>query len=126
MNDDTVSLQRAISTLAPKDFSSWLTVAAQEGKLAAIQVLLVANADVNYANEEGETPLSFACSNNQFEAAKLLHSHGADVNAKLSSGITPLDVACCWSSPQFRDWLCSVGAIRHGDWDPWPWPPDQA
>lgn len=126
MNDDAAALRRAVSTLSRDESGGWLTLASQNGKLAAIKVLLAANADVNYSTDDGETPLSFACSNNQFEAAKLLHSHGADVNAKLSDGTTPLDVACCWSSPEFRDWLRSVGAVRYGEWDPWPWPPDQA
>jgi ankyrin repeat protein len=105
------------------ELGSWLSLAAAEGSLGCLSVLIKFGADVNYQSEDGESPFSYACANNQLESAKLLHSAGANVNGKLSSGLTPLDCAVCSSSPEFRHWLRSVGGTRTGTYPEWPWPP---
>jgi ankyrin repeat protein len=91
--------------------------------VSRIIALLHAGVDVNARNERGETAFSFACANNSLSAAVLLHSRGADINTVDAGGESPLDWAVCWSSPEFRAWLVSVGAKRHDKrYDPWPWP----
>ena len=92
-----------------------------------VRQLLDAGADVNAANESGETPFSFACANNALQVAQLLYERGANINTVDAGGGSPLDWAVCWSSPEFRAWLKSVGGRRQDDSYPeWPWPPGDA
>jgi ankyrin repeat protein len=92
--------------------------------MARLNALLDDGVDINARNERGETAFSFACANNCLAAARLLHSRGADINSVDTGGGSPLDWAVCQSSPEFREWLISVGGRRHDAcYDPWPWPP---
>ncbi|MGO9464405.1 MAG: ankyrin repeat domain-containing protein [Isosphaeraceae bacterium] len=91
--------------------------------LGRIIALLDDGVDINARNERGETAFSFACANNALSAATLLHSRGADINTVDAGCGSPLDWAVCWSSPEFRAWLVSVGGKRQDtSYDPWPWP----
>lgn len=125
MADDASALEAVIagaSLMDAEELGSWLILASAEGKLAAMRVLVLHGANVNFKTDDHETPFSYACANNQFDAAKLLYEAGADVNAPLLTGETPLDWAVCWSSPAFRTWLKQVGGKRAGTFDEWPWP----
>ncbi len=124
--DDAETLRdiiRSSSMAAHESLGGWLTIASYCGKLSALKVLLELNANVNWKNDDGETPFSYACAYNQFESARILHEHGANVNSVHASGCTPLDIAVCRASPEFREWLKRVGATRSTDHDEWPWPP---
>lgn len=89
-----------------------------------IVTLLESGADIHARNERGETAFSFACAYNRLAAAKLLASRGADINAVDAGGGSPLDWAVCQSSPEFRQWLVSIGGKRHDtSYEPWAWPP---
>ena len=46
--------------------------------------------DINIRNEEGNTPLSYACITGNLELVKLLHIKGASMVHKNSAGLTPL------------------------------------
>ncbi|MEN6546537.1 MAG: ankyrin repeat domain-containing protein [Armatimonadia bacterium] len=77
-----------------------LHMAAYEGNVACVKLLLEHGADVNAkaqfwkgASQHPETPLHYAASENNLEVAKLLLEGGADVNARGSFNITPLHVA---------------------------------
>lgn len=125
MADDAGALEKIVQSLLspdPDELGSWLSLAAAEGSVGCISVLVEVGANVNFQSDDGESPLSFTCANNQLESAKLLHRAGANVNALLSSGLTPLDCAVCSSSPEFRQWLRSVGGRRTGTYSEWPWP----
>lgn len=93
-----------------------------QGNLALLKWCIARKADVNVANERGETAFSFACAYNQFEAAKILFDAGAQINTCDVGGGSPLDWAVCHASQEFRDWLVANGAVRHDDSYP-PWPP---
>jgi len=103
--------------------SRQLSLASHLGNLATVQLLIESGANVNWQNEDGESPLSFACSANNLDIAMELHRHGANPNLELSSGLTPLDIAVCWSSPTFREWLRNSGGRRNADYAEWEWPP---
>ena len=126
MADDAARLEQIILALNAPDgdgLGAWLSLASAEGSLGCVGVLVRFGANVNFQSEDGESPFSFACANNQLESARLLHEAGADVNAPLSSGLTPLDCAVCSTSPEFRQWLRVVGGRRTGSYPEWPWPP---
>lgn len=124
--DDAEALRHVISThglTGDPNLGPWLALAAQCGKLAALDVLLDLGASVHWRSEDGETAFSYACACDQFDAARVLHEHGADINSVDSGGGTPLDWAVCHARPEFRDWLKAVGGTRKMTHEEWPWPP---
>ncbi|MEP3480259.1 MAG: ankyrin repeat domain-containing protein [Fuerstiella sp.] len=126
--DDADALSATIashSLSGTRILDGWLSLASQLGQLNTLGALLQSGAPVGWANSDGETAFSYACSRNQLGAAKLLFEHGANINSVDSSGGTPLDCAVCHADPEFRSWLKSIGAIRNFDYDEWPWPPAQ-
>jgi hypothetical protein len=111
--------------MSPKMLSDEMVKAVVFDEVARIIALLDDGVDINARSERGETAFSFACANNSLSAAKILHSRGADINTVDLGGGSPLDWAVCWSSPEFRAWLVSVGGKRHdGSYDQWQWPRD--
>ncbi|MDP2828174.1 MAG: ankyrin repeat domain-containing protein [Sulfuricellaceae bacterium] len=73
--------------------STPLHLAATNPDPAALQVLLVAGADVNAKDAEGNTPLHMAAYTNRYEQARLLLEAGADIEAISSGGRTPIALA---------------------------------
>ena len=71
------------------EYNTPLYMAASNGNIEAVKILLEAGADVNAKNFKGETPLYVAISKNNNELAKLLMQYNADVNHKVH-GWTPL------------------------------------
>lgn len=59
----------------------------------AVGALIDLGADVNKRNEEGETPLAFACKNGNVSIVDELISHGAKINVTDSSRCSPLTIA---------------------------------
>ena len=88
------------------------------------RLLVSHGADVNLCNESGETAFSYCCANNGLGCARYLVSCGADINTVDEGGGTPLDWAVCWSSPEFQEWLATMGGRRKSTHAPWPWPPE--
>ena len=70
-----------------------LMIAAREGHLEAIHMLLKNGADVNKADIISELPLHYAAEGNHTEVAKLLVRKGGDALAKTSDGETVLHLA---------------------------------
>ena len=105
----------------PEYLGDWLTLAASGGRLKSMRTLIERGANVNYANNDGETPFSYTCAYNQFAAAQILHQNGANINTTDKGGGTPHDWAVCWCSPNFRKWLKSIGGIRNTNHEEWDW-----
>lgn len=106
------------------DGGTLLMHAAATNDVALVGLLLDSGANVNARNQRGETAFSYTCANNSLAVAQLLYLSGADINTMDVGGGSPLDWAVCWSSPEFREWLTSVGGKRHDDsYAPWAWPP---
>jgi hypothetical protein len=105
---------------------SWEMIeAVSANNCQAIASLLAAGQDVNAQNIQGETAFSYACARNAIAAAKLLVDRGADINTIDAGGGSPLDWAVCWVSPEFREWLKSIGGKRHDmSYPDQPWPRD--
>ncbi|WP_165228172.1 ankyrin repeat domain-containing protein [Aquisphaera insulae] len=104
--------------------SSEMVHAVVAGDICRVMALLDTGIDIDATNEHGETAFSFACANNALGVAKALYRRGAEINTLDAGGGSPLDWAVCWASPEFRNWLISVGGERRDNsYEPWPWPP---
>lgn len=75
--------------------ASSLFLAAQEGQVRVLNLLLSYGASVNSAAEDdGSTPLLIATQGQHKEAVEILLANGADPNATRGDGVTPLYIAC--------------------------------
>ena len=64
-----------------------LHIAAQNGHLDHVQLLIEVGADINIKNGKGNTPLHMALSYDYVEVAEFLISHGADGSIENDAGI---------------------------------------
>ena len=83
-------LYKSINVVAPLSFTVFdiVSSAARKGKVKAMELLIVNNAEIDATNEENWTPLFHAVSKLQYEAAELLLRNGAQcsrVDSKLCS-----------------------------------------
>lgn len=90
-----LSKDRSIVENKNPDGSMALHVAATNGLLKAVEILLEFHASVNAQDDWGRQPLYLACSHGNTDIAKLLLAQGAAIDAR-RDGHTPLDAAC-WS-----------------------------
>ncbi len=74
-----------------------LCVAAMNGHVNVIEMLVARGANVNYKDSKGQTPLMYATESGSVDAVKALLSHGAQLEARTSLGETAL-----------------MGAVGHG------------
>jgi ankyrin repeat protein len=72
-----------------------LIEAAKENNLPEVRRLFSVGADVNAKNQNGSTPLHWACVMGHVQVFKELVEHGADIEVKDNIGSTPLHLACC-------------------------------
>jgi ankyrin repeat protein len=71
-------------------------VAAAEGHVGVLELLISRQAKIEAADSKGMTALSWACVKGQAQAANCLLEHqkgGADINHADKAGMTPLDLA---------------------------------
>ena len=71
-----------------------LVSAARNSDHAALQSLVKQHVDINAAEPDGATALSWASQNGDIESARILVAAGANANAKNRYGVTPLGIAC--------------------------------
>jgi len=89
-----ISNDAAVNDRNFEDGSTPLHLAAHDGKIDCLRLLLEKKALVNSQDFGKHTPLHRAVQNSKTECANLLISFHANVNAKNRSGTTPLHVAC--------------------------------
>lgn len=87
-----------------------LHLAASDGRLKIMKLLLRAGAKVNSQDElYGGTPLLIAVQMGQFEAAKTLVKAGADISESDQMGNTPLHISCGLGRKDIVQWLLGLG-----------------
>jgi ankyrin repeat protein len=84
--------------------------AVRKGDQQAVRSLIGQRADVNAAQPDGSTALSWAVHRNDLDMADLLIRSGANVNAQNSLGVTPLSLACTNGSAPMVQKLLAAGA----------------
>lgn len=84
--------------------------AAQNGELDLVKLLISEGANVNEANEFGDTPLGTACYFGHSEIARLLIVNKADIHAADDGGITVLHNACSNGDIEIIRLLLAKGA----------------
>lgn len=78
--------------------------------IRCIRILLKKRAQIDLADNFGNTPLFSAVTKNYKRIAKFLLSHGADPNTKVEDGITPLHVCALNSYYKLAIALCRAKA----------------
>ena len=90
--------------------SSSIHEAAKEGNLNIVIQQLDSGADVNLANESGDTPLTYAAFMGHLEIVDLLIEKGAQVNVKGLAGWTPVHLAAQRGHKKIIELLIEKGA----------------
>jgi ankyrin repeat protein len=93
--------------------------ASTENNLPEVSRLLSVGANVNAKDNEGWTPLHWACRKGHVQVAKEILEHGADITVKDNAGRTPLHWACYNGHVTVGNELLSRGAnieAETGDW----------
>ena len=67
--------------------------------------------EVNMKNEDGNSPLHYACMRGNLEVVKLLHIKGANMTIKNLSNLTPLHLAIYHSHYFIVHYLLSIEQV---------------
>jgi len=135
--DDAAAVEELLNGGVVPDFvDQWgnnapLPLAAKEGSLEIVQLLVEAGADVNNSTMNGRTPvgsalsqapaLLFAAAWGRLDIVEFLLASGADPNAiEEGDGVTPLQLAAWFNHPEIVTILLEYGAevdIRRTDYE---------
>ena len=85
--------------------------AATNGHEACVRVLIAANADVSYANGDGETALHYAASNSSICRVLIDEGVSLNVNAMDEKGETALELAKKYGNAECVAILEAAGAV---------------
>src|SRR5262249_48829583 len=96
--------------LTPNELAARDQEAEARTMMEAFRIALEQDADVNAANQAGDTVLHIAASRGYVDAVRLLVEHGADVNAVNQTGTTPLHNAASQGSASIIEILVDKGA----------------
>ncbi len=92
-----------------------LIIACKSGNIKMAELLISQGADVNFKNQENETPLGQACWNNRLSIIELLISKGVDLDAECSGIDTAIEIALWRSNWNLVKLLISNGANVNPD-----------
>lgn len=83
------------------------------GKSEYVSFFISKGIDINFINEYGSTPLSFAAQHGNVKVGKLLLTNGAKINYNVSFEVLPLVIALNSKQSDFAKWLIENGANIH-------------
>jgi predicted negative regulator of RcsB-dependent stress response len=92
------------------EYGTLLTAATKAGDPEIIKQIIEKGADVNKADESGQTPLHWGSQKGKTDAVKVLIDAKADINAKNDNGETPLALAKSNNFPEIEKLLKDAGA----------------
>ena len=87
-----------------------LHIAAAEGHLEIVKLLIAKGAEINKFSNNGLTALHFASANGYIDTAQLLLRNGAEINKRTEDGFTALHIAACCGQVDIMCFLSSQGA----------------
>lgn len=90
---------------------SALILAASEGHLAILDILIEKGADLKSHDRDGLSALSWACLKGHYNAVLTLLNNDLDINHSDHSGRTPLDLATFYGDTKLVQLLVEKGAI---------------
>ncbi|UKZ78532.1 hypothetical protein TrVFT333_006275 [Trichoderma virens FT-333] len=93
-----------------EDQTTGLHLASWFGLIAAVDLFLSNNSDIEAPNESGETPLHIAARKGHESIVQLLLDMDANINAKNKDGKTPLHYAACYGQEAVVQMLLDRGA----------------
>jgi ankyrin repeat protein len=98
------------ANLADAKGNSLLMLAAYQGHLETVRMLLENGAEVDRRNDRGQTPLGGVAFKGYQEIVVLLIEHHADIDADNGGGMTPLMFAAMFGRTQVAEQLKACGA----------------
>lgn len=105
-----LAMEASVGPRAIDPECSPLLVAAGEGNVEIIRLLLDAGADVNHRGYWGASPLHMAVASGNSAAAEVLVDVNAEVDAEDGSGMAPLDLAVLMEHSDIAGMLVGRGA----------------
>ena len=84
---------------------------ARLGRLEKTRSLVVAGAEIDAVDKDGQTPLHYASSDNNLAFASYLVDNGACVNVKDADELTPLHFAILYGNVEIAELLVNRGAL---------------
>merc|ERR1711972_880631 len=97
-----------------KSFSP-LSVAACNGHMGVLKILVDSKADLNMSKQDGSTPLLIAACNGKAEVVRFLCEARAEVNKTSTQGLTPLRAATMQGHEEIKECLIAAGAVMDPD-----------
>ena len=94
--DPNIATQNKTTPLMAAAGLNWAEISSlgtEDDTLAAMQLMVARGADVNAANDQGETALHGAAQRGADKVVQFLAEHGAAIDVKTKRGRTPLDEA---------------------------------
>ena len=88
-----------------------LIKSSENGHIEVVKILLAADAEVNQADKNGVTALSFAIANGHVNVVEALLTAGASANQANNVNVTPFCVACKRDDVDLLNLLLSKGAL---------------
>lgn len=93
-----------------------LQVAARNGHISAVRLLVNQRANVESRTDDGSTALSLACQNGHKAVVKVLLDAGARTNTKRKDGATPLHLSCACKNESIAKALIYKSANVEATW----------